>query len=69
MVTRTINEWVQKTALALNTRSSSAVQYWHQAVTSNAYTSTAAQNIGLPSTGHALPLQMSVAEATMRAEL
>ena len=34
VVTRTINEWVQKTALALNTWSSSAVQYWHQAVTS-----------------------------------
>ena len=29
VVTRIINEWVQKTALALNTWSSSAVLYWH----------------------------------------
>ena len=69
VVTRTINEWLQKTALALNTWSSSAVQHWHQAVTSaraahQQWTmltpAQRAQNISLPSTGHALPLQMSV---------
>ena len=31
-VTRVINEWLQETALSLNTWSSSAVQLWHHAV-------------------------------------
>ena len=31
-VTRVINEWLQKTALSLNTWSASAVQLWHHAV-------------------------------------
>ena len=31
-VTRTVHEWLQKTAMALNTWSSSAIQLWHHAV-------------------------------------
>ena len=78
VVTRTVNEWVQKTSLALSAWSPSAVQNWHQAVTSaraahQQWTmltpAQRAQKTGSPSTGHALPLQMTVVEATMRAEL
>ena len=31
-VTRIVHEWLQKTAMALNTWSSSAIQLWHHAV-------------------------------------
>ena len=77
-LTRTINEWLQKTTLALNTWSFSAVQLWHQAVNTarqahQQWTSLApslrALQTGLPSMGNALPMQLSVLEATMRAEL
>ena len=78
IVTRTSSEWLGKTVLALNAWSSTAVRYWRQAVTTArpAYQqwtvltpAQRAQTINLPSTGHALSLQMSVIEATMRAEL
>ena len=77
-VTRTIHEWLQKTAMALNTWSSSAIQLWHHAVglakgahlqwTLMAPSQRALQT-GLPSTGNSLPPQLSVLEATMRADL
>ena len=63
-ITRTIHEWLQRTSIALNTRSASAVQLWHNAVavakaahqqwTMMAPSQRALQT-GLPSTGHALP--------------
>ena len=77
-VTRTVHEWLQKTAMALNTWSSSAIQLWHHAVglakgarlqwTLMAPNQRALQT-GLPSTGNSLPPQLSVLEATMRADL
>ena len=77
-VTRTIHEWLQRTSIALNTWSASAVQLWHNAValakaahqqwTMMAPSQRALQT-GLPSTGHALPAQLSVLEAIMRSDL
>ena len=77
-VTRTVHEWLQKTAMALNTWSASAVQLWHHAVSvakaaHTQWTTMApaqrALQTGLPSTGYSLPPQISVLEATMRADL
>ena len=77
-ITRTIHEWLQRTSIALNTWSASAVQLWHNAVevakaahqqwTMMAPSQRALQT-GLPSTGHALPAQLSVLEAIMRSDL
>ena len=77
-MTRIINEWLQKTAMALNTWSSAAVQLWHAAVSvargahqqwMMLVPAQRALQSGLPSTGNALPMQLSVLEATMRSEL
>ena len=77
-ITRTIHEWLQRTSIALNTWSASAVQLWHNAVAlakaaHNQWTlmapSQRALQTGLPSTGHALPAQLSVLEAIMRSDL
>ena len=77
-ITRTIREWLQRTSIALNTWSASAVQLWHNAVAlakaaHNQWTlmapSQRALQTGLPSTGHALPAQLSVLEAIMRSDL
>ena len=67
-VTRTINEWLQKTVFSLNAWSASAVQLWHRSATARAahqpwthmVPSQRTFQTGLPSTGHALPLQLSV---------
>ena len=77
-ITRTIHEWLQRTSIALNTWSASAVQLWHNAVAlakaaHNQWTlmapSQRALQTGLPSTGHALLAQLSVLEAIMRSDL
>ena len=77
-ITRVVHEWLQKTAMALNTWSSSAIQLWHHAVgvAKSAHAqwtlmvpSQRALQTGLPSTGNSLPPQLSVLEATMRADL
>ena len=77
-ITRTIHEWLQRTSIALNTWSASAVQLWHNAValakaTHQQWTMMApsqrALQTGLPSTGHALPALLSVLEAIMRSHL
>ena len=77
-LTRVINEWIQKTAIALNTWSIEASNFWNQSVNSarqqhNWWLSLAPQDrathIGLPTSFQALPTQVPVLEATMRAEL
>ena len=77
-LTRLINEWVQKTSIALNTWSIEASNFWNQAVTAarnqhnwwlSLSPSDRAAQIGLPTTLQTLPLQIPVLEATMRAEL
>ena len=77
-ITRTIHEWLQRTSLTLNTWSASAVQLWHNAVAvakaahqqwTSMTPSQRALQTGLPSTGHALPAQLSVLEAIMRSDL
>ena len=77
-LTRVINEWIQKTAIALNTWSLGASNFWNQSVNSarqqhNWWLSLAPQDrathIGLPASFQALPTQVPVLEATMRAEL
>ena len=77
-VTRVINEWLQKTAIALNTWSLQASTFWNQAVQAARQqhatwlSLTPAQRasfVGLPTTGQTLPLQIPILEATMRAEL
>ena len=77
-ITRVVREWLQKTAMALNTWSSSAIQLWHRAVgvAKSAHAqwtlmvpSQRALQTGLPSTCNSLPPQLSVLEATMRADL
>ena len=77
-LTRIINEWVQKTAIALNTWSLEASNFWNQSVNParqqhNWWLSLAPQDratrIGLPASFQALPTQVPVLEATMRAEL
>ena len=77
-ITRTIHEWLQRTSLTLNTWSASAVQLWHNAVAvakaahqqwTSMTPSHRALQTGLPSTGHALPAQLSVLEAIMRSDL
>ena len=77
-LTRIINEWIQKTAIALNTWSLEASNFWNQSVNSarqqhNWWLSLALQDrathIGLPASFQALPTQVPVLEATMRAEL
>ena len=77
-LTRVINEWLQKTAIALNTWSLEASNFWNQSVNSarqqhNWWLSLAPQDrathIGLPTSFQALPTQVPVLEATMRAEL
>ena len=64
--------------MALNTWSSSAIQLWHHAVgvAKSAHAqwtlmvpSQRALQTGLPSTGNSFPPQLSVLEATMRADL
>ena len=76
--TRITNEWVQKTAIALNTWSLQASTFWNQAVTAaktqhNWWLSLApadrAAFVGLPTTNQTLPMQTPVVEATVRAEL
>ena len=78
MVTRQINEWLQRTTISLNTWSHSAALLWGQVVQiarqqhHNWLSLTPAQRasqLGLPTTGYVLPLQLPVLEATMRAEL
>ena len=77
-ITRTVHEWLQKTAMAVNTWSTSAIQLWHHAVSvakaaHQQWTMMVpvqrALQTGLPSTGNSLPPQLSVLEATMRADL
>ena len=77
-LTRIINEWIQKTAIALNTWSIEASNFWNQSVNTarqqhNWWLSLAPQDraihIGLPASFQALPTQVPVLEATMRAEL
>ena len=77
-LTRIINEWIQKTAIALNTWSIEASNFWSQSVSSarqqhNWWLSLAPQDramrIGMPASFQALPTQVPVLEATMRAEL
>ena len=77
-LTRIINEWIQKTAIALNTWSLEASNFWNQSVNSarqqhNWWLSLAPQDrathIGSPASFQALPTQVPVLEATMRAEL
>ena len=77
-LTRVINEWIQKTSIALNTWSLEASNFWTQSVNSarqqhNWWLSLAPQDrathIGLPTSFQALPTQVPVLEATMRAEL
>ena len=67
-ITRTIHEWLQRTSLTLNTWSASAVQLWQNAVAvakaahqqwTSMTPSQRALQTGLPSTGHALPAQLS----------
>ena len=69
---------MQKTAIALNTWSIEAVNFWHLAVNAArqehanwvALTPAGrAARIGLPNTGFTLPIQIPVLEATMRSEL
>ena len=64
--------------MAVNTWSTSAIQLWHHAVTvakaahqqwTMMVPAQRALQTGLPSTGHSLPPQLSVLEATMRADL
>ena len=71
-VTRVVHEWLQKTAMALNTWSSSAIQLCHHAVGlakgahlqwSLMAPSQRALKTGLPSTGNSLPPQLSRARA------
>ena len=77
-LTRVINEWIQKTAIAVNTWSIEASNFWNQSVNSarqqhNWWLSLAPQDrathIGLPASFQAFPTQVPVLEATMRAEL
>ena len=77
-LTRIINEWIQKTAIGLNTWSPEASNFWNQSVNSarqqhNWWLSLAPQDrathIGLPASFQALPTQAPVLEATMRAGL
>ena len=77
-LTRIINEWIQKTAIALNTWSIEASNFWNQSVNTarqqhNWWLSLAPQDramhIGMPASFQALPTQVPVLEATMRAEL
>ena len=72
-LTRVINEWIQKTAIALNTWSIEASNFWNQSVNSARQQHNAPQDrathIGLPTSFQALPTQVPVLEATMRAEL
>ena len=77
-LTRLINEWVQKTSIALNTWSVEASNFWSQAVTAarnqqnwwlSLSPSDRAAQIGLPTTLQTLPRQIPVLEATMQAEL
>ena len=77
-ITRTVHEWLQKTAMAVNTWSTSAIQLWHHAVSvakaahqqwTMMVPAQRALQTGLPSTGNSLPPQLSVLEATMRADL
>ena len=77
-LSRVINEWIQKTAVALNTWSLEASNFWNQSVNSarqqhNWWLSLAPQeratHIGLPTSFQALPTQVPVLEATMRPEV
>ena len=76
--TRTLSNWLQRTSIALNTWSASAVQLWHNAVAlakaahhqwNMMAPSQRALQTGLRSTGYALPAQLSVLEAIMRSDL
>ena len=73
-----MNEWIHKISLALNTWSLEASQFWTQSVNSardqhnwwlSLTPSDRAAHIGLPTSFQALPSQVPVLEATMRAEL
>ena len=77
-VTRVINEWIQKTAIALIKWSLEASNFWNQSINStrqqhNWWLSLAPQDrathIGLPTSFQALSTQVPALEATMRAEL
>ena len=78
VITRTVNEWIQKTSIALNTWSLQASTFWTQTVQlarqqHNWWLSLSpaqrATYVGLPTTGQTIPLQIPVLEATVRAEL
>ena len=77
-LTRQMNEWIQKTTIALNTWSQAAASFWVQVVSParqqrNWWLSLSpaerATHLGLPTTGQTIPLQLPLLEATMRAEL
>ena len=77
-LTRQVNDWLQKTTIALNTWSQAAASFWAQVVglarqQHNWWLSLSpaqrATYIGLPTTGQSIPLQLPILEATMRAEL
>ena len=77
-LTRQMNEWIQKTTIALNTWSQAAASFWVQVVNlarqqHNWWLSLSpaerATHLGLPTTGQTIPLQLPLLEATMRAEL
>ena len=76
-LTRVINEWVQKTAIALNTWSLEASQFWTQSVNSardqrnqwlSLTPSDRAAHIGLPMSFQSVPSQVPILDATLRAE-
>ena len=77
-LTRQINEWLQKTTIILNTWSVNAANFWAQAVgiarqQHNWWLSLSpaerATQLGLPTTGQTIPLQLPLLEGTMRAEM
>ena len=77
-VTRVVNEWLQKTAIALITWSLQASTFWSEAVQAARQqhatwlSLTPAQRasfVRLPTTGQTLPLQIPILGATMQAEL
>ena len=77
-LTRQINEWLQKTTIILNTWSVNAANFSAQAVgiarqQHNWWLSLSpaerATQLGLPTTGQTIPLQLPLLEGTMRAEM
>ena len=77
-LTRQISEWLQKTTIILNTWSVNAANFWAQAVgiarqQRNWWLSLSsaerATQLGLPTTGQTIRLQLPLLEGTMRAEM